>query len=72
MSWGTESLELHSALPVKFLPVLGQKLKIVTNGDHIDVYRTCKKLCDVQCLNVYKFIRHTSWLKIYNVLLTAI
>jgi hypothetical protein len=38
----------------------------------LDVYRATngahKQLCEVQCLNMYRFLQYTIWLKIYNVL----
>jgi hypothetical protein len=39
-----------------------------TNGAHIEIYWAYKKLCEVQCLEIYQFFQYTSWLKMYNVL----
>jgi hypothetical protein len=35
-----------------------------TNGAHIEMYWAQKKLCEVQCLKMYRFIKYTIWLKI--------
>jgi len=30
-----------------------------TSSAHIEMYRTHKKLCEVQCLKMYRFLQHT-------------
>jgi hypothetical protein len=71
MSSVTESSELQNALLMKCLSRSGENLNIVyecctTNGAHIEIYRVHKKLCEMQWLKVYQFLRHALWLKIYK------
>jgi hypothetical protein len=39
-----------------------------SNGAHTEIYRAHEKLCEIQCLKMYRFIQYTLWLDIYNVL----
>jgi hypothetical protein len=38
-----------------------------TYGAHIGICYARKKLCEVHCLKMYRFVQYTLWVKIYNI-----